>query len=77
MNEKLSITLPGDLVAIVRAQVDSGHYGSISDAVRDALEQHAWFDDMNGPSMEIMRERVRASLAIPRPLSHPTRCAPG
>ena len=35
--EKLSIALTPDMVADVRAAVDSGDYGSVSEVVRDAL----------------------------------------
>jgi antitoxin ParD1/3/4 len=35
--EKLSVALTPDMVAELRAAVDSGDYGSVSEVVRDAL----------------------------------------
>ena len=35
--EKLSVALTSDMVAEVRAAVDGGDYGSVSEVVRDAL----------------------------------------
>lgn len=35
--EKLSVALTGDMVAEMRAAVETGDYGSVSEVVRDAL----------------------------------------
>lgn len=38
--EKLSITLPGEMVRVIRDKVRSGSYGSNSEVIREALR--AW-----------------------------------
>ena len=35
--EKMSITLPSEMVRIIRAKVDTGAYGSNSEVVREAM----------------------------------------
>ncbi len=35
--EKISVALTGDMVAEMRAAVETGDYGSVSEVVRDAL----------------------------------------
>jgi antitoxin ParD1/3/4 len=35
--EKLSITLPADMVRLIRARVSSGGYGSNSEVIREAM----------------------------------------
>ena len=35
--EKISIALPGEMVAALRAAVDSGEYSSASEVIREAL----------------------------------------
>ena len=35
--EKLSITLPAEMVRIIRAKVESGGYGSNSEVIREAM----------------------------------------
>ncbi len=38
--EKISIALPQEMIAVLRAAVDSGEYSSTSEVIRDALR--AW-----------------------------------
>jgi antitoxin ParD1/3/4 len=40
--EKLSITLPFEMAQLVRAKVDIGAYGSVSEVIRTALR--GWMD---------------------------------
>ncbi len=40
--EKLSITLPAEMVRVIRDKVASGAYGSNSEVIRDALR--AWLE---------------------------------
>ena len=35
--EKLSITLPAEMVRVIRAKVDEGSYGSNSEVIREAM----------------------------------------
>ena len=43
--EKLSVALTPDMVAEVRAAVENGDYGSVSEVVRDALRNFRAKDD--------------------------------
>jgi antitoxin ParD1/3/4 len=40
--EKLSITLPAEMVRVIRAKVDGGAYGSNSEVIREAMR--TWMD---------------------------------
>lgn len=42
MAEKLSITLPAEMVRVIRSKVNAGDYGSNSEVIRDALR--GWLD---------------------------------
>jgi antitoxin ParD1/3/4 len=57
--EKFSVTLPGEMARIIHERVSSGHYGSASEVIRDAMR--AW----------LQRERRLAALdaAIARGIS--------
>lgn len=48
--EKLSITLPSEMVRIIRAKVESGNYASNSEVIREAMR--GWME----------RERHQATL---------------
>jgi antitoxin ParD1/3/4 len=37
--ERMTITMPADMAAVVKAAVDSGDYASTSEVVRDALRE--------------------------------------
>ena len=41
-SEKLSITLPAEMVRIIRQKVESGGYGSNSEVIREAMR--GWLD---------------------------------
>ena len=36
-NERMPVTMPGDMAAVIKAAVDGGDYASTSEVVRDAL----------------------------------------
>ena len=40
--EKLSITLPAEMVRVIRAKVEGGTYGSNSEVIREAMR--GWID---------------------------------
>jgi len=40
--EKLSITLPAEMVRVIRAKVESGRYSSNSEVIREAMR--GWLD---------------------------------
>lgn len=54
--EKLSITLPAEMVRIIRAKVASGGYGSNSEVIRDAMR--GWIDrERNFSTLQAAIER--------------------
>lgn len=65
--EKIAITLPPDMLQLLRAAVDAGEYASTSEAVRDAVR--AWQRQRleDAERLTALRARVAASLADPRP----------
>ena len=65
MNEKLSITLPAELVEIINDRVDAGLYASSSDVLEAAMK--LFLADEQEAAMASIRARVKASLDDPRP----------
>lgn len=65
MNEKLSITLPAELVEIINDRVDAGLYASSSDVLEAAMK--LFLADEQEAAMGSIRARVKASLDDPRP----------
>jgi antitoxin ParD1/3/4 len=67
MNEKLSITLPSEMVAAIKSRVDAGAYASTSEVLRAAmrvwLREEAEYEER----ITAIRARVKASLDDPRP----------
>jgi antitoxin ParD1/3/4 len=64
--EKISVTLPPDMLRTLRDAVEAGEYGSTSEVLRDAIRtwQRQRLEDAE--RLAVLRERVRASLADPR-----------
>jgi antitoxin ParD1/3/4 len=62
MNEKLSITLPAELVAVIKEQVASGRFASTSDVLEDAMA--VWMRDEK--ALKVVRAKIEASLEDPR-----------
>jgi antitoxin ParD1/3/4 len=65
VNEKLSITLPAELVEIINDRVDAGLYASSSDVLEAAMK--LFLADEQEAAMASIRARVKASLDDPRP----------
>ncbi len=65
--EKISITLPPDMLRILREAVAAGDYASTSEALRDAVRtwQRQRLEDAE--RLAALRGRVQSSLADPRP----------
>jgi antitoxin ParD1/3/4 len=68
MNEKLSISLPAEMVAVIKQQVEAGRFASSSEMLRDAVR--AWMRDEEEHNERIaaIRAGIARSLADPRPL---------
>lgn len=63
MNEKLDITLPAEMVAVIREQVASGRYASSSEMLKDAMV--SWMRDEQ--TLRGVKAKIKASLDDPRP----------
>jgi antitoxin ParD1/3/4 len=67
MNEKLSITLPAEMVAVIREQVEAGRYASTSEMLEDALRALAREQADDDAQLAEIRADIAHSLADPRP----------
>ena len=65
--EKISITLPPDMLRLLREAVAAGEYASTSEALRDAVR--AWQRQRleDAERLAALRARAGAALADPRP----------
>jgi antitoxin ParD1/3/4 len=67
MNEKLSITLPAEMVDAINARVEAGTYGSASDVVQAAMQALVEQDEDYAARIASIRAKVQASIDDPRP----------
>lgn len=67
MSEKLSITLPGEMVAAIKERVSSGQYASTSEVLREAMRLWMREEEEHSQRLAAVRARIALSLADPRP----------
>ncbi|MBO9097767.1 MULTISPECIES: type II toxin-antitoxin system ParD family antitoxin [unclassified Rhizobium] len=67
MNQKLSITLPAEMVEAINARVEAGTYGSASEVVQAAIRALVEQDEDYAARISSLRARVQASIDDPRP----------
>ncbi|WP_454848629.1 ribbon-helix-helix domain-containing protein [Rhizobium binxianense] len=65
--EKLSITLPTEMVNVIKAKVDAGAFASTSEVLRDAMRVWMKKEQEHEERLDAIRARVKASLDDPRP----------
>jgi antitoxin ParD1/3/4 len=65
--EKISITLPRDMLRDIRAAVDAGDYASTSEVLRDAVRSWQRQRSEDAERLAGLRARVQRALADPRP----------
>ncbi len=65
--EKISITLPPDMLRALREAVTGGDYASTSEALRDAVRLWQRQRTEDAERIAALRARVQRSLADPRP----------
>lgn len=65
--EKLSITLPSEMVRAIQDKVEAGAYASASDAIREAVRIWQHQEDRREERLAALRSRVQKSLSDPRP----------
>lgn len=63
--EKISIALPADMLALVRAAVTSGDYASTSEVIREALREWKGRREPRAASFEEIRRLWQEGLASP------------
>ena len=67
MNEKLSISLPTEMVAAIKSRVDAGAYASTSEVLRAAVRVWLREEEEYQERIAAIRQKVKASLDDPRP----------
>jgi antitoxin ParD1/3/4 len=67
MNEKLSITLPTEMVNLIKTRVEAGDYASTSEVLRAAMRVWMRQEEEHRERIASIRARVKTSLDDPRP----------
>ena len=67
MVEKLSITLPSEMVDAIKSRVEAGSYASTSEVIREAMRTWLRLVEEYEERIEGLRARVKHSLEDPRP----------
>ena len=65
--EKISISLPAEMIEAIRARVTSGAYGSTSEVIRAALRSWQREEVEHEERISLIRARIRRSIDDPRP----------
>lgn len=67
MVEKLSITLPSEMVDAIKSRVEAGSHASTSEVIREAMRTWLRLEEEHEERIEGLRARVKHSLDDPRP----------
>lgn len=67
MAEKLSITLPKDMVSAIKERVASGSYASTSEVLREAMRNWMQQEEEREERLAAVRARIQQSVEDPRP----------
>lgn len=67
MVEKLSITLPTDMVHIIKDKVGAGQYASTSEVLREAMRTWLRQEEEHEIRMAAIQARIERSINDPRP----------
>ncbi|KRB50116.1 CopG family transcriptional regulator [Rhizobium sp. Root708] len=65
--EKLSITLPTEMVNVIKAEVEAGTFASTSEVLREAMRVWMRREEEHRERIAAIRAKVQASLDDPRP----------
>ncbi|WP_240195018.1 type II toxin-antitoxin system ParD family antitoxin [Desulfobulbus rhabdoformis] len=70
--ERVTITLPPDMLATIKSKVQSGAYGSTSEVIREAMRFWQQQQEEHEARLALVRNRLKASLQSgePVPLEH-------
>lgn len=67
MIEKLSITLPTEMVNAIKSRVEAGSYASTSEVLREAVRTWLRLEEEHQERIDGLRARVQRSLEDPQP----------
>jgi antitoxin ParD1/3/4 len=67
MAEKLSITLPPEMVRTIKGKVEAGAYASTSEVIREAVRVWQRQEEEHSERLAAIRVRVQRALADTRP----------
>lgn len=67
MSEKLTITLPAEMLALIQRQVEAGRYASTSEVLREAVRVWMRDEEEHAERLAAVRARIKRSLDDPRP----------
>ncbi|MCG8634776.1 MAG: type II toxin-antitoxin system ParD family antitoxin [Desulfobacterales bacterium] len=56
--ERITITLPPDMLASIKNEVRSGSYGSVSELIREAMRLWQKREDEHKARLSLLRERL-------------------
>ncbi len=59
--EKISITLPSDMLATIKDRVTSGDYSSTSEVIREAMRQWQRREQEHSAKLALIRDRLERS----------------
>jgi len=65
--ERLSITLPTDMVRLIRSKVAGGGYTSNSDVIREAMRAWLAQEELRAERLNGIRAKIAEADADPRP----------
>ena len=65
--EKLSITLPTEMVDVINAEIETGAFASTSELIRAAMRTWMRQEEEHRERIAAIRARVQESLDDPRP----------
>jgi antitoxin ParD1/3/4 len=65
--EKLSITLPSEMVSAIKERVEAGDYASTSEVLRDAMRNWMRQEEEHSQRMKAIKARIQSSLDDTRP----------
>ena len=64
--EKLSVTLPSDMVRVIKSKVKTGRYASTSEVLREAMRMLLRKEKIHSEQLKSIRGRLKRSLGDTR-----------
>jgi len=66
--ERITITLPPDMLASIKQRVSSGSYGSTSELIRDAMRLWQKKEEEHDARISLIRNRLNQSIRSGKPV---------